>query len=116
MGYAKRYMGTSKNRLSDRDMLLDLLMTEKHMSQVYNNAIMESTSNGILDLFERMQHDDHESARRIFNAMHERGWYNSEQTNDIPARRGSRYTNKLSSDYAVTSGARNFGGRLSYHQ
>jgi Coat F domain. len=110
-------MGTSsKNRLSDRDMLLDLLMTEKHMSQVYNSAIMESSSNGTLEIFEQMQHDDHESARKIFDAMHERGWYNSEQSSGTPARRGSRYTNKLSSDYAVTSGTRNFGGRLNYHQ
>lgn len=108
-------MGTSKNRLSDRDILLDLLMTEKHMSQVYDTAIVESSNKTVLDLFEEMQHDEHENARTIFNAMQERGWYNTYQYNDKPnsgPRRETAYTNKFSSDYAVTSGARNFGGRL----
>lgn len=116
MVYAKRYMGTSKNRLSDRDILLDILMTEKHMSQVYDTAIMESSNNAVLDLFEEMQHDEHENARTIFKAMQERGWYNTtnrydDKLNSAP-RRETAYTNKFSSDYAVTSGTRNFGGRL----
>jgi spore coat protein CotF len=106
-------MGTSKNRLSDRDILLDVLMTEKHMSQVYDTAIMESTNNPILELFERMQHDEHENARTIFNAMQERRWYSANQSNEKHnPRQKTPYTNKFSSDYAVTSGSQNFGSRL----
>ena len=113
MVYAKRYMGTSKNRLSDRDILFDVLMTEKHMSRVYDTAIMESSSQDVLDLFEEMQHDEHKNARTIFNAMQERRWYNTSQNDEKRnSRRETQYTNKFNSDYAVTSGARNFGSRL----
>lgn len=113
MVYSKRYMGASKNQLSDRDMLLDLLMTEKYISQVYNTAIMEATNSDVLDTFEEMQHDEHENGRLLFTAMQERGWYNANQTeksNERPLT--TKFTNKTNSSFAVTSGAKNFGNRL----
>lgn len=115
MGYSRRYMNTNKNRLSDRDILLDLLMTEKHISQVYNTAIMESENSRVIETFEEMQNDEHDNAMRIFSAMKERNWYNPEKAQTSSERHGKQYVNKFNSDYAVTSGARHFGGRLSYH-
>lgn len=114
MVYSKRYMGSSKNQLSDRDMLLDLLMTEKYMSQMYNTALMEATNSDVIDSFDEMQHDEHENARLLYNSMHDRGWYNAKQIERPVGQQQSAllYSNKANSSYAVTSGTKNFGNRL----
>lgn len=113
MAYTKRYIGNAdKNSLSDRDILLDVLMTEKYLSQVYDTAVMESSTDDVFDIFQSMQHDEHQNARVVFNFMKEQGWYSTREVEQSSFRRGNRYANKTNSDYAVTSGARNFGGRL----
>lgn len=113
MVQARRYIRTTKNRLSDRDMLLDLLMTEKYMAHMYNSAIMESTHTAVLEAFEDMAHDEHSNARSLFETMQDRGWYHPELDTQLHVSgRNSRLTNKYSSDYAVTSGSKNFGSRL----
>lgn len=105
-------MGATKNQLSDRDMLLDLLMTEKYMSQLYNTALMESTNSDVLDAFEEMQHDEHENARLLYDSMHDRGWYNAKQIEKPAGKDQALFETKANSNYAVTSGSRNFGNRL----
>ncbi|MEG6586049.1 spore coat protein [Dendrosporobacter sp. 1207_IL3150] len=112
-----RNMRSSQNRLSDRDMLLDLLNTEKSMSHMYDHAIMESSNENVRYAFEEFQHDEHENGHLIFKSMQERGWYNSTtdvrmpKSNYINAGRSNR--NAATSDYAVTSGSEQFGSRLS---
>jgi hypothetical protein len=95
-------------------MLLDLLATEKHMSHMYDHGIMESSNTDVRYTFEELQHDEHENAHIIFNAMQERGWYNPTTTRskspNLYAGRSGRTV--ASSDYAVTSGAQDFGSRL----
>jgi len=106
-------MGASKNQLSDRDMLLDLLMTEKYMSQMYNTALMEATNSDVIDSFDEMQHDEHENARLLYNSMHDRGWYNAKQIEKpVGQQQSALYSYQANSSYAVTSGAKNFGNRL----
>ncbi|HEY3424078.1 MAG TPA: spore coat protein [Negativicutes bacterium] len=111
MAYTQRYSSRSgQNRLSDHDMLLDLLCTEKSMSHMYDHAITEATNNTILNTFEQLQHDEHENAHMIFDTMQERGWYN---TTKVPQKRSSRYVRGVAdSNYTVTSGAQQFGSKL----
>ncbi|QJW44907.1 spore coat protein [bacterium BFN5] len=113
-----RYLRTNsqQNQLSDRDMLFDLLSTEKHMSHMYDHGIMESTNTDVRYTFEELQHDEHENAHIIFNSMQERGWYNTNKKSRTPnsnylqvGRSGRSIAN---SEYAVTSGAQKFGSRL----
>jgi hypothetical protein len=121
MQTGKRTIRSSQNRLSDRDMLLDLLNTEKSMSHMYDHAIMESTNENVRYAFEEFQHDEHENGYLIFKSMQERGWYNNSsdvrmpKPNYINVGRSNRST--AYSDYAVTNavtnGSEQFGSRLS---
>ena len=70
-------MTTSMNRLSDRDIMLDLISTEKHLSHLYEHAVMESTNVTVHNAMEEFQHDEHETAYTLFSAMQDRGWYNT---------------------------------------
>jgi spore coat protein CotF len=57
-------------------MIADLINTEKHLSHLYEHAIMESTNITVHNTVEEFQHDEHENAYTLFQVMQERGWYN----------------------------------------
>lgn len=106
----------SPNRLSDRDILMDLLITEKYMSHLYDHAIMEASGDKVRDTFIALQQDEHESAQMLFDFMQQRGWYTTGAGRQNAGRRlqsGQRLsggpTPAANSRYAVTSGPRNFG-------
>jgi hypothetical protein len=77
MVYRNRSTTSSRNRLSDRDMLFDMLATGKNMSHLYDHAIMESSSGMIRDTFETLQHDEHLMAETLFGVMEQEGWYST---------------------------------------
>jgi spore coat protein CotF len=120
MNRQKQFSNTSRNRLSDRDMLLDLLMTEKHLSSLYEHGVMEASSPMVSNTLESLQADAHDTARNLFTAMQERGWYNTgqgersgrSQKSQLQRQTTANFNQTADSRYAVTSGARNFGRRL----
>lgn len=63
--------------LSDRAILLDLLITSKHTSHLYDHGVLESSHGDIKDTFEQFQHDEHDTTELLFSIMQEHGWYNS---------------------------------------
>ncbi|MDR3565875.1 MAG: spore coat protein [Negativicutes bacterium] len=75
MVYRSRNSTSSRNRLSDRDMLFDMLTTGKCMSHLYDHAIMESSHSMIRETFETLQHSEHEMAETLFNLLEQEGWY-----------------------------------------
>jgi hypothetical protein len=110
---------TSRNRLSDRDMLSDMLLTAKSLSHLYDHAIMESSHDQVRDAFENMQQDEHEIIHTLFAVMQEAGWYKAGAGRRNWSAR-SEYSRGGSPDlappadsrYAVASGARQFGRQL----
>ncbi len=114
-----KYNATGFNRLSDRDMLFDLLATEKQMSHLYDHAIMEATSERVRDTFIALQQDEQQAARMLFEFLQQKGWYTPGAGRQNFGRRlqsGQRLSGgpqaTSNSRYAVTSGARNFGSNL----
>ncbi len=119
---------SQRNRLSDRDMLLDLLTTEKYMSHLYDHAIMEATGDYVRDTFMALQEDEHETAQMLFDFMQQQGWYSTGANRQKFGRRlqsgqrlsggrqqfsgGDRQQPRADSRYAVTSGSRSFGQNL----
>lgn len=116
-----------RNRLSDRDMLLDLLTTEKYMSHLYDHAIMEATGDTVRDAFIALQQDEHESAQMLFDFMQQQGWYTTGANRQQFGRRlqssqrlsggkqqyaGGAMQSKADSRYAVASGSRSLGQNL----
>lgn len=126
MAYRSRNTTGSRNRLSDRDMLMDILATSKYMSGIYDHAVLESSNFMVRDLFATLQQDEHETAENIFNAMQQQGWYNTGAGRQSGKRSGKQgqYKNfnkmqqagnmKATSQYAVSGGgSKQFGRRLS---
>jgi hypothetical protein len=94
-----KYSNNIHNHLSDRDIFLDMLATEKYMSHLYDHAVLESSSDIVRDTFQRLQHNTQMNAAKIYETMHQRGWY---RTDRQPAnRRSNPYENKR---YSKVSG------------
>lgn len=114
-----RYNSSGFNRLSDRDMLFDLLATEKQMSHLYDHAIMEASSERVRDTFIALQQDEQQAARMLFEFLQQKGWYTPGAGRQNAGRR-LQSSQRLSggaqpqsdSRYAVTSASRNFGENL----
>ncbi|HMM21698.1 MAG TPA: spore coat protein [Selenomonadales bacterium] len=118
-----KYNPNRTNRLSDRDMLMDLLATGKYMSHLYDHAVLESTGGNIRDTFETLQQSEHETAQMLFSFMQQQGWYTTGANRQNFGRRlqrgqrlsGGRPAQSTQADsrYAVTSGSRDFGKYMS---
>lgn len=61
--------------LSDKDMVGDLLSTVKQMSSGYHMALLESVNQELRNTFSSLHDDQVTQARRLFDVMHQRGWY-----------------------------------------
>lgn len=105
-----------KNRLSDRDILFDLLLTEKHMSYMYEHATTTSSTTDIFNLFQQLQQDEHETIHKLSAIMQEHGWTSQsdavEKSRMRRTSRLSRSSNSSNSNYAVTSSSQQFGSAL----
>ena len=113
----------NRNRLSDRDIVMDLLITQKYMSHFYDHAVLESSSPMIRDTFEAFQQDEHELGRVLFDVMQKRGWYGtsasgSTKSSSFSRSKRVRETSKefdlsAASNYSIRAGSHRFGNRLS---
>ncbi|WP_422443708.1 spore coat protein [Thermoanaerobacterium sp. DL9XJH110] len=61
---------------ADKDILNDMLMTEKYVSGHYETAIMESANEAVRNALRQIQDEEQQHAKMIFDAMNQRGWYN----------------------------------------
>jgi len=78
-----RQMGQTRQTgggLSEQDMLRDMLITEKYLSDVLNKAILESSTNQTRQMFKSLQDNAQEHAQMIYEEMSDQGWYNVQGT------------------------------------
>jgi len=78
-----RQMSGMGGGLSEQDMLHDMLITEKYLSEVLNNAILESSCNQTRQMFKSLQDNAQEHAQMIFEEMSDQGWYNVQGTGSM---------------------------------
>jgi len=60
---------------ADKDILTDMLMTEKYVSGTYETAIQESANEAVRNALRQIQDEEQQHAKMIFDAMNQRGWY-----------------------------------------
>jgi len=60
---------------TDKDILTDMLMTEKYVSSSYETAIMECANENVRNALRHIQDEEQQHAKSIFDAMAQRGWY-----------------------------------------
>lgn len=62
-------------RLSDKSILNDSLATLKHLTENYNTAAYECSSQELRRDMLDIQREEHDNAFKVWNAMNARGWY-----------------------------------------
>ena len=71
MNHVQNIAGTT----ADKDILNDMLMTEKYVSGTYETSIMESANEAVRNALRQIQDEEQQHAKLIFDAMNQRGWY-----------------------------------------
>lgn len=61
----------------DREILSDLLLSEKQLSDSYNTSVNESTGEAFAHILENMLSETHKMRLDVLAAMQKRGWYKS---------------------------------------
>lgn len=64
-----------KAQFDDRAQILDLLNSQKHMTDVYNTFLNECETPALKNCFSNILNDEHEMQNEIFTDMQSRGWY-----------------------------------------
>ena len=59
----------------DKDILKDVLGTQKYITSNYNSALLESATPAVKTCFHSILEDEHELQQQIFNIMHTKGLY-----------------------------------------
>lgn len=63
----------------DREMLDDILASQKQITADYNTAANECASSALQSEFMTLLGEEHQIQMDIFQEMHKRGWYPTEQ-------------------------------------
>ena len=66
-----------KNNFGDREMLDDILSTEKFMTGCYNEVANECASSSLKSEIVNILTHEHSIQHDIYTEMAERGWYNT---------------------------------------
>ncbi len=73
--------------LNDRDMVSDLLVSCKTVSDGYHVAMLESANEGVRQVFRQCHDDQVDRCKQVFDAMNSRGWYKVPQAQpEMPPR------------------------------
>ena len=63
----------------DREIMMDVLTSQKEITTLYNISANEGASNALKSEFMSILSDEHQIQMDIFNEMSKRGWYQTEQ-------------------------------------
>ena len=69
----------SHNTLSDKEMLIDALDSEKYMTEGYNTYSNECASASLMKEFMDLLGEEHQIQHDVFLEMQKRGWYPTQQ-------------------------------------
>lgn len=65
----------AKNQLSEREMLLDSIMTEKYVSSVYDTGVLDSVNQEVTMALQHIQQEEQNHTKLFMEVMHNQGWY-----------------------------------------
>jgi len=68
--------GNQTSGIADRDIAQDALTMHKHLADLANMGCIESASQAGLQTFQQIHRTELDHARRVYQLMNQRGWYN----------------------------------------
>jgi len=63
------------SKMTEKDIMDDLLLSEKHGTEAYTTGITESSCPNLRQILNKCEQNIFKSQENIFNAMNQRGWY-----------------------------------------
>ncbi|WP_284141731.1 MULTISPECIES: spore coat protein [unclassified Virgibacillus] len=67
------------SQMNERDMINDMLATEKYMTSSYNIALYEASNQAYYQLLQQILTETQDCQRNLFNQMFQQGWYSLEK-------------------------------------
>lgn len=64
--------------MNDRDLVNDILSTEKYLAAGYNTAVNEASGRNLFQTQLQMLTEVHQAQRDVFDLMQKKGWYKTE--------------------------------------
>ncbi len=64
-----------QTRMSEQELITDLLSSEKHTTSAYNTFVSETDCGHLRQTLMGIQQDEQRIHEDLFNAMSQRGWY-----------------------------------------
>ncbi len=64
-----------QTRLSEQEVITDLLSSEKHTTSSYNTFISETDCSNLRSTLQGIQQDEQQIHADLFSAMQQHGWY-----------------------------------------
>lgn len=64
-----------QSNMEDQEILQDMLMTEKYVSDSYNMTVTDSLNNQVRQQIQHIQNEEQQHANQIVDAMVQKGWY-----------------------------------------
>jgi spore coat protein F len=68
-------MTTHKASFTEKELMNDLLMSEKQVSSAYTVGITESSCGNLRNVLKQCEGNVFTNQEQVFNAMSQRGWY-----------------------------------------
>lgn len=61
---------------SEKELMNDLLMSEKQLSGAYNTYVAEASTPELVNKLQQGLQNSQQCHRKVFDAMRQKGWYN----------------------------------------
>ena len=70
-------MNNKVEKLSDEDILKDMLVSQKYITQLYNINVNECVDAELKDDFLKILREEHNIQTSVFQDLQKRGWYST---------------------------------------
>ncbi len=75
-------MSCEQKKMTDQEVITDLLGTEKYLTGVYNTFCCETATPALRSCMMNILEDEHRIGAELFSEMSTRGWYKTECAED----------------------------------
>ena len=82
--------------MTDKELLTDVLTSEKSLVSLYNHAIQEAATEYVHSNFEQVCNEAIKDQYKVFKAMEQKGWYQVEQAQPQAIEKAkNKFTNNM---------------------
>jgi len=82
-------------KLSEQELITDLIASEKHTTSAYNSFITETDCSNLRQTLMSIQQDEQRIHEDLFNAANQRGWYAVPRAADMEVQNAKNKFNQM---------------------